>query len=275
MANFLPELSLKPVTGATFSIARYKIEWEFFRDLLNHTVQEFEAQTGLHRYWKSYRVIACDGTTISVPVSKDTIEHLKLYSETSEGTKTVLASACMLYDVLSNQVIDAAIDASDISEEELFQRMLEKTNLFNTILLLDRGFSTFSLYQQLAQKGAKFCIRQKTSNNNFSEMALQHPKDDFITMWEPSASERSTCKQKGISTQPLQVRVTKIVLPSGEIELLISNLFDMELITADDLKALYITFFICYFLGVVIGYEFKTLPRSSKNTCIVFVFVPL
>ena len=44
---------------------------------------------------------------------------------------------------------------------------------------------------------------------------------------------------KAVAPLPIKVRVTKVVLPSGEIELLISNLFDKEQITLEDLKELY------------------------------------
>jgi len=239
MAGFLPQLGLQPVTGSAFSIARYKIKPAFFDDFCRHTIRQMQEVIST-RYWKGYRLYAGDGTTISVPVSKDTVAHFGTFAQTESGTKTVMASACMIYDVLSNYVVDAKIGGMENSEFTLLQNMLEGTTLDdNGILILDRGFSKFYFYKVLINKGIRFCIRQRTGCHDFSEQVLNCPEDDFITEWYPSEAERATCRHKGIEPSSIKVRVTKIALSSGETELLITNLFDQQQITPEDLKELY------------------------------------
>ena len=240
VADFLPQLSLQPVTGSAFSIARYKIKSAFFEDLCFNTIAEVQRVLP-PRYWKEYRLYAGDGTTISVPVSKDTIAHFGVFAQTESETKTVMANACMIYDVLSNYVIDAKIGTTEKSEFSFIQEMLSNKAFTNdkSILILDRGFSKFYFYKMLIERNVNFCIRQKTSGHDFSEQALNSTDDDFITEWQPSAAEQATCKQKGIVPSPIKVRVTKIILSSGETELLITSLFDQEHISAEDLKELY------------------------------------
>lgn len=148
----------------------------------------------------------------------------------------------MIYDVLSNYVIDAKIDTTKKSEFSFIQEMLPNkafTNEDKSILILDRGFSKFYFYKMLIDRNVNFCIRQKTSGHDFSEKVFNSDADDFITEWHPSNAERATCKQKGIEPSPIKVRVTKIILSSGETELLITSLFDQEHIGAEDLKELY------------------------------------
>ncbi len=240
MADFLPQLSLQPVTGGAFSIARYKIEPAFFEDLCFNTIAE------LHRilpprYWKGYRLYAGDGTTVNVPVSKDTIKHFGIFAQTESGTKTIIGNACMVYDVLSNYVIDVKMSTAEKTEFSLIQDMLPNKAFTNdkNIILLDRGFSKFYFYKMLIDRKMDFCIRQKTSIHAFSEQILNSTDEDFITEWHPSQAERITCREKGIEPAPIKVRVTKITLSSGETELLITNLFDQKRITATDLKELY------------------------------------
>jgi hypothetical protein len=240
IADFLPQLSLQPVTGSAFSIARYKIKPAFFEELCFNTITEVQRVLA-PMYWKGYRLFAGDGTTISVPVSKNTIEHFGVYAQTESGTKTVMATACIVYDALSNYVIDAKIGTTEKSEFSFIQEMLSNKAFTNdkSILILDRGFSKFYFYKMLIDRNVDFCIRQKTSGHDFSEQVLNNTADDFITEWCPSAGEIATCKQKGIEPTPITVRVTKIILSSGEIELLITNLFDQEHFSAEELKELY------------------------------------
>lgn len=238
MADFLPRLSIEPVTGSAFSIARYKIKSDFFSAFCRHTTQEV-LKSGKGKYWKGYRVLAGDGTTIGLPVSKDTVGHFGLFAQTQAGTRTVIANACMIYDVLTNFVLDASIATTRTAEFSMIQNMLDNTAMDNSILILDRGFSKYYFYKMLMDKGLNFCIRQKTSAHDFSAQVLHNTEDDFITKWYPSQAERATCYQKGIEPSPISVRVTKIALTSGETEILITSLLNKETISLQDLKELY------------------------------------
>lgn len=67
---------------------------------------------------------------------------------------------------------------------------------------------------------------------------MLNPLTEFVTDWLPSEGERLTCQQNGIDTEPIKVRVTKIILPAGEIEVLVSNLFTAA-IDQSDMRELY------------------------------------
>lgn len=237
LATFLPKLKLKPVTAGAFSIARYKIKIDFFKDLDNELHQIIENIQP--KRWKGYRLIAGDGTTISIPISKLTTSYFGIFSKSKGGSKTVLANACMLYDVLSNFVLKSVITTTSKSEFSIMQTMLTDFASPKSILILDRGFSYFYIYKTFINNELDFCVRQRTSNHDFSKLILSHPSTDFITEWLPSEAERATCKKHNVNSDSIKVRITKIVLPSGEMEVLISNLFDFDLINNEDMKELY------------------------------------
>ncbi|TAF74588.1 MAG: hypothetical protein EAZ53_08035 [Bacteroidetes bacterium] len=67
LATLLPKLDLKPVKGSAFSIARYKLKIDFFLELNKMVFNHIEALKP--KLWKNYRLIAGDGSTISVPAS--------------------------------------------------------------------------------------------------------------------------------------------------------------------------------------------------------------
>ncbi len=51
--------------------------------------------------------------------------------------------------------------------------------------------------------------------------------------------ERTTTRNQNLDIKPITVRVTKITLKSGEIELLVSSLLDLSAITTAQISALY------------------------------------
>ena len=85
----------------------------------------------------------------------------------------------------------------------------------------------------------KFCIRLTSQLSAFAKGAIASADSDFVTIWEPSEMERSNCKTHGYDSIPIKVRVTKVVLDTGEIELLVSNLFELDTINQAAMKTLY------------------------------------
>jgi len=230
----LTDLKLPTVTGAAFSKARYKIQSDYFKDLNQLIITDYE-QNSPKKLWKGYRLLAGDGSTLSLPCCK----AITTYFGKHEGTASCLAQVFILYDVLSDIVVDARISKEQVGEKTHLISSLDSLVNRNEIILLDRGFGHFNTCQLLNKQARKFCIRMSTSNTLFASRMMQLDTEDSIVDWHPSEAEISTCKKHKLSTTPLKVRVTKITLKSGEVELLVSNLFDQQEITIADMKELY------------------------------------
>jgi len=93
--------------------------------------------------------------------------------------------------------------------------MLKNVPTTNSIIILDRGFGYFSTCKNIVNKKIDFCIRISTGTSNFSKAVLANPSYDFITEWIPSNEEKRTCSVHGLDYEPIQVRVSKIVLKTG------------------------------------------------------------
>jgi len=237
MSTFMPKLGIKPVSAGAFSIARYKIKIDFFLELNQKVITYINSLSP--KLWKGYRLIAGDGTSISLPVSKSIIKHFGLFSETKDHTKTVLANACILYDVMSNWVLDSVITPFSTGEITSMETMIKQLKIDKSIFILDRGFCSFSTIKTMINSDLKFCVRLKTSQSLFAKKIIGSQFNDFELDWLPSEGEKVTCEKKGLNTDMIHVRATKIILPSGEIEVLISNLFDIDEIHSKDMKELY------------------------------------
>lgn len=237
MTTFLPQLSIPKVTAGAFTSARYKIKIDLFHDLNQELNKYIESLPP--KLWKGFRLIAGDGTTVNLPVHKTTIEHFGLFRDTKLGGKTILANAGMLYDVLSNYVLASNISPFKIGEKKIISQLIEETDLVNSIIILDRSFCSFSSFKQLINKDLNFCVRLKTSDSLFAEKILTHPSNDIILDWFPSEGERSTCRKKSLDCSHIQVRATKVILPCGETEVLISSLLNTSIYSESDINTLY------------------------------------
>jgi len=231
----LPSLGIKPVSGAAFSLARYKIKLSFFVEL-NRLLVDYCQEGG--ELWKGYRLLAGDGSTVSLPPSKQIKQHFGVYSEKGGEIKSCMARIFMLYGIHSNIVVSSEISGMQVSEKVMLKNCLGTLKSSNHLIVLDRGFGYFNICHELIRQKKSFCIRLSTAQSLFSRSALRSPLNDFITDWEPSEAEKGTCPELD-DCSSIKVRVSKIRLRTGEIELLVSSLFDMESIRLTDMAELY------------------------------------
>ena len=236
LQNLLPEMGIRPVTGSAFTQARYKIKPELFCRLLEFLNDSYKSS--VKKLWKGHLLLAGDGSTLNLPSSAEIEDHFGIYATTQLGVKRYLARTLLIYDVLNNFVVDGQISTMNKGEKTLLREGLHKINN-NDILILDRGFGHFSTIKELINKGIKLCVRLSTGNSNFAKRMISDGREDFILRWEPSAKEMENSRKNHLDRNPIEVRVIKIRLSTGETELLITNLYDQQKYTAKDIDELY------------------------------------
>lgn len=235
--SFLPLLSLPTVSGAAFSYARYKIKLDLFL-ALNNKLSSYHNSLPA-KLWNGFRLIAGDGTTVSLPPSPQIKEHFGLYDSLASGNSvTCLAQSFLFYDILTNFIVDAVIAPICLGESTLMLPLL-KGLCPNSLIILDRGYGYFSTIKELINSNRQFCIRISSSQSQFSKIVLQNKSDDYITFWIPTDSEKATAKRHGLDCEAIQVRVTKVILASGEVEILVSSLIDFSIIPKEEMSILY------------------------------------
>lgn len=233
----MPNLSSKAVTGAAFSKARYKISLPFFKDL-NKILADYHKQNP-PQLWRGYQLIAGDGSTVGLPPSRQIKDFFGIYSEKAGSVKSCLAQIFMFYDVFSGAILSKMISKMEKTEKTLFNTCIEELPACKSIVILDRGFGYFHICKNLYRAKQNFCIRISTAQSCFAKRITQETRTDFITEWDPSPNEKESCLKYGLDTEKIVVRVTKIELKTGEIEILVSSLFDMNDICTENMKALY------------------------------------
>jgi hypothetical protein len=106
-------------TKSAFVQRRKKIKPEIFKHLSDSLIKEFYTDNDdAIRLWKGFRLLAVDGSRITLP---DTKELEALYGRTKNQSKTgvVQARVSVLYDVLNQFVIDGKLASLSVGEPKL------------------------------------------------------------------------------------------------------------------------------------------------------------
>ena len=209
----------RPPTGVAFSMARNKIRWEAFEELFHDSVEcriEYEER----RTWHGYRVSAIDGAKLALPIDRKG-KLLLEYGGMGAGGKSPTAQGSMLYDIYNDLILDAKIAPLKTSERELAAQHIEsltkQKDFGKELIIFDRGYPSYDLMREVADKGITFVMRVK---RNFNAKIDNMETGSSINFIIPSP-------YKG--EWGLRVRALKFELPSGETEALITTLFDKRM----------------------------------------------
>jgi hypothetical protein len=236
LQKVLPRLNTEVVTGSAFTQARYKIKPAFFKELVSKTVQCHNDV--IKNHWKGHRIVAGDGSTVNLPVTKDVIKNFQVYSQTELGLKTCLGRVFFLYDILNDFIIHGELSPMNIGEKPLLIKSISSVEDLNDVYILDRGFGHFNTVAEFFNRKKSFCIRL-SQTTTFAKRLLKKRGIDFLETWEPTKKEIENTRKKNIPSSSIQIRIVKVRLKSGEIELLATNLMDQIKYTAHEISQLY------------------------------------
>ncbi|MEE0440273.1 MAG: IS4 family transposase [Ruminococcus sp.] len=198
------------VTKQAFFKARKNILPDAFKELFLMTRDMVLNKNKIKRH-KGYRILAIDGSELRLDKTKEN-KDIFLPRNHSPENKTN-AEISLLYDVISHYVIDAQIGSIGICEREY-----AKKNLAHFSSICDEK----DMIATLTGMGCKYLMRLQAS---CFKGVKENPSNDF----------RITVSTK---TDTYSVRVVRVILKSGEIETLITNLSEDEF-SADDFLDLY------------------------------------
>jgi hypothetical protein len=225
-----------------FSAQRTKLQPHFFHDWNDVLVKNFYFHYGKYaKRWNGMRLWAMDGSTIAVP---DTQVMRKEFGCTSngKGETAPVVRICLLYDVLNQIVIKGMLHSYRTSELSSVLPCIKNQCLEDTVLLFDRGYMSFCLLYSLFEKRANFVMRVPRTANNCVKSFINSPENDQIMDWCPNYDSMKKLRSMGIEASKettIRIRLVKVLLDTGETEVLITNLYDTSLYTRADMKEVY------------------------------------
>lgn len=223
----LPKLKFPNVSKQAVSKARMGILPDCFLALSRICVETFYKQRKhLHKRWHGYHVFAIDGSKIEVP---DTAENGVFFGVTPFGKDRkphVMALLSSLYDVLEDIVVDGCLYPYGHSErmaaKDHIQRLKALSIKGKNLIVFDRGYTAAWLYEEIASNGFYFLVRCKIGSH-----AGRDGRTDF--------TEHVSVPYTG---NTVDVRYIRLILDTGEEELLATNILDAS-VTIEDFKKLY------------------------------------
>lgn len=193
------------------SKARSKFDHSPFQKLFSAVRDAFydaKYPDTLHKFYDKF-LVATDGSDTPLPNLPALLEK---YGGTGVKASSPTARMSIAYDVLNDFIIDASFSPLTVSERDHaknhFEAVGEILDLKDCIFIMDRGYASQELIKLLSEKSHYlFRLRTKFSTKIDALPLGSH----VITMYDD-----------------VKVRIVKFTLPSGEIETLMNDLFDLD-----------------------------------------------
>ncbi len=221
-------------TSSAYSQARCKIHPELFKELNDWAVERFYElfqEDDLVTTFHGYRLVASDGSYINLPTNSDTLREFSVVPTNSKNIVRVQALACVFYDPLNDLPLKASLTRIRAEKKFLFQEVRHSLNE-GDLVLLDRLYADYSVMAFFQKHKRFFLIRfSLTSFNAVKEFVKSGKKAEMVHLKVNNKQKRFVEKEK--LPKEIQVRLIRVELENGEIEVLGTNCFEEEIKNED------------------------------------------
>jgi hypothetical protein len=200
----------EPMSQQAFSKLRSKFDHTPFAAMHRAVVSEEYSGRHVLPRWNGYHLLGVDGSFLQLPRTKELYEEFSVHGSSEQCPN---AGISVLFDVLHGWSLDAVITSGKMNERtecENHMSFLETQMPYiakHSVILLDRGYPSKELFKTIESAGAKFLARCKS---NYCTETMEAPMGDSVILLKGG----------------LKIRVFKFTLPSGEVETLLTNLFE-------------------------------------------------
>lgn len=227
------------ITKSAFSQSRMKLKPEAFIELNNRLVDEFYTDNIIKK-WNGFRLCAIDGSKLILPThSKELMEK---FGTLSSGMIIPQAQISNCYDVLNEIIIDTQLETIQINEMNQAVRHLQKLSK-GDLIVFDRGYAATWFYYMIKFKKLDFVNRiPRGFRKDAENFRLSDSEDDIIEIDIPPQKSRYGLQRHGLkkeNVKPFKLRLVKVILDTGEVEVLATTLLDKEKYPLEIFKELY------------------------------------
>jgi hypothetical protein len=252
---------------SAMSKARQKISPSLYEDLNSRFIREIYEDRESVKLYHGLRLFGIDGTNIELPNmgilkdKKQTEEIQNIYGRRSNtsGELGVMSKASVIYDLENNIVLDGILNSYASSERAMAVehiRQLKKykkahKEKYKDLVIFDRGYPSIGLISYMNQENIDYLMRIQSNTFTEIETFKESELDDAILeleitknrLYQITRREKYPLlrqfREKLNVGETIKVRVIKVVLETGEIEVLITSLFDVEAYPHSLFKELY------------------------------------
>ena len=221
------------VSEEAFVKARQRMPLQFWINLILILGERFDAEHGARLRYRGFRLLAIDGTCITLPEAK---ALRKFYGTANNGTgrHAPQARMVMLQSPLTRLPIAYELQPFKVGEVTMARRLVAGLH-GDDLVLLDSGYCSYGLLCDIQQRQAFFCIRvQRTLN--LRTRKLLHGRRDRLVCWQPKDS-RGRWRREGLP-RSLELRLIEYCVPGYRTIKLLSNVLSPRRLSYADFTRL-------------------------------------
>lgn len=226
----------RAVTKGALTQARAKLASSAFVELTAAALEKFYERSALRRF-AGFRLLAVDGTRLRLPHWPKIRRHFGSI-DGRRGKPRPMAQASFVVDVLNEVVVAASIEPICHGEKSLAVSQVASFAQ-GDLVLLDRGYDAHWFLAYLRSTRAHFCARARCGTRKLVADFVRSGRQQLITTLAPSAETRRICGNESLGRDSLDVRLVRVELCTGEIEVLITSLVDTKAFPAEIFQDLY------------------------------------
>ena len=219
--------SLRTVTKSAVSQARQKLKASAF-EALNGSLIGLLNELLPEPRWQGLRLVATDSTTLRLPPWQENQDAFGVQTD-SAGQPYVLARALGLFATTSKLMIKTVVGRFNDAERALLASALPHL-ASDDLLIMDRGFPAVWLFTLLQQRGLPFLARMDGNQWPSVERFLRSNLSETVVTIPVSVHARRQAQAANINLtdKTLTLRLIKVVLSTGHIEVLGTSLIDQQ-----------------------------------------------
>ena len=225
-----------------FSLQRGKLLpcfFELWNQLLVDCFYHYYGDTV--KRWRGFRLQAVDGSTAYLIDKPDVVQ--KFGTQDNQCKQVPMAQVMQLQDVLNNITIWGGIFPIKKAERAIMANQVHRLYQ-DSLTLFDRGYPSYALMYLLLnqEKPRHFVMRCKLSFNKEIRAFVASNQTSKTIELTPTSQAIKTLYENGYvvtKNTVIQVRMVKVVLSTGETEVLLTDLYDENLYSVADFKYLY------------------------------------
>jgi hypothetical protein len=231
VSSFLNEVqgslksSLKSITSSAFVQSRKKLKPDLFFDLNNLIAKDYYLDNDEKvKLYKGHRVLSVDGSTINLPVTEELKKMYGTFNNQKQTNDVIVARVSVLYDALNELVLDGKLVPFSQGEVALSKEHFKYAQK-GDLIIMDRAYPSFESAWLMQRHGIEFLFRCKHTFSNQIKSFYESGEQQAIL--EIKAKQNKSFKELPYKLEStIKVRMLRIELKSGEIEILMASLLD-------------------------------------------------
>lgn len=226
------------ITKSAYCQSRMKLKHTAFIELNDVILEEFYTDND-YKKWNNFIVLGIDGSKLNLPYSEELLKDFGIKLTKDKVMPQAIISSC--YDLLNDIIIDSQIDKGDKSERPLALKHIKNIKKINhrAMIIFDRGYCALWFMFYLIMKNIEFVMRLKNDFPEVNSFLKSNDISRIINYNECSEKSLKQLKNLGLVFNSIKIRLIKVILDDGTIEVLATSLLDEKKYPSEIFKDLY------------------------------------